>query len=71
MTRILADLRHRCEAAGQRRGLGFRHRHAELGEGTLFAGRRSLGIAGKGQAGRLALACSVSNSVKAISPRPA
>jgi putative oxidoreductase len=30
MTRILADLRHRCEAAGQRRGLGFRHRQVPL-----------------------------------------
>jgi len=31
MTRILADLRHGCEAAGQRRGLGIRHRQGVPG----------------------------------------
>src|SRR6266487_4872633 len=35
MTRILADLRHGCEAAGQRRGLGIRHPHVAVDHVTI------------------------------------
>src|SRR6266496_285601 len=36
MTRILADLRHGCEAAGQRRGLGIRHPHVAVDHVTIY-----------------------------------